>query len=457
VLSYSTYLGGTGGESGNAIATDGAGNVYVAGETSSTDFPTVNPAQPACAGLSCADVFVAKLSADGSELVYATFLGGSNLDWGYGIAVNAAGNAYVTGTTTSRDFPTVNAIQPELARLEDAFVTALDPTGAALLYSTYLGGTGIDHGRAIAVDGAGDAFVGGWTQSSDFPTANPVQPSHAGGFWDVFVARVAADGSQLVYSTYLGGRGVDVARGIAVGPDGSAVITGQAGSPDFPTVNPIQPGYGGGPADFFVTRLTPDGSEVVYSTFLGGVGNDTAHSVGVDADGNATVAGLTDSFDFPTAKALQPVLGGEYDAVVARLSADGSRLLYATYLGGSGFDFGRGVAVDPAGNAYLTGETHSLDFPTVKPIQAKLGGGECFGIPCQDAFVTKVYADGSALAYSTYLGGTGSDTSWAIAVDAAGNASLTGETLARDFPTANPLQPSLAGFVDAFVAKIGTK
>ena len=260
-LVYSTYLGGSGGDQGSGIAVDSSGNAYLTGVTSSTDFPTANPLQTNCdnCGSSNGDAFVAKLNASGNALVYSTFLGGSDIYGGNGIAVDAAGNTYVTGSTFSTDFPTANPLQPSNHGGDDIFVAKLNPAGSALVYSTYLGGSNNDYGYGIAADTAGNAYVTGFTKSSDFPTANPLQGVCGGcsSFGDAFVAKLNPAGSALVYSTYLGGSYSDGGDGIAVDTAGNAYVTGSTNSSDFPTANPLQTSYGGGNTDAFVAKLSP--------------------------------------------------------------------------------------------------------------------------------------------------------------------------------------------------------
>jgi hypothetical protein len=446
-LIYSTYLGGSGGDFGSGIAVDSAGNAYVTGETMSTDFPTKNPLQPANAGSWAA--FVAKINAAGSALVYSTYLGGSGGDGGSGIAVDSAGNAYVTGTTASTDFPLMNPLQGAFGGGgQHAFVAKLNATGTALVYSTYLGGSGNDYGYGIAVDSSGNAYVTGGTYSTDFPTKNPLQGANAGGF-DTFVSKINAAGSALVYSTYLGGSGYDGSTGIAVDSAGNAYVVGWTGSTNFPTKNPLQPANAGG-YDAFVSKINAAGSALVYSTYLGGSGNDGGTGIAVDSAGNAYLTGFTYSTDFPTKNPLQGAYAGNEDVFVAKIDATGSALLYSTYLGGSGWgDYGSAIAVDSAGNAYVTGETMSTDFPTTtNAAQPTFGGGYT------DAFVTKLNPTGSALLYSSYLGGSDKDWGNSIAVDSSGNPYVTGQTVSSNFPTENPLQPTYGGGTsDAFVAK----
>ncbi len=447
VFVYSTYLGGANNDSGHGIAVDSEGNAYITGLTVSRDFPTANALQPAYDG-GASDAFVAKLNADGSALVYSTYMGGSQGDEGFGIAVDARGNAYVAGHTFSMDFPTVNALQLRYGGSGDAFVAKLNADGSALVYSTYLGGSENDIGQGIAVDAQSNAYVTGSTSSRDFPTANALQPEYAGGTGDAFVAKLSADGSTLVYSTYLGGTGSEGAHGIALDGEGNTCLIGSTNSTDFPVVNPLQPEYGGGKSDAFVAKLDTSGSTLVYSTYLGGRGSENGWAIAVDADGNAYLTGGTSSPNFPTVNPWQPELRGSDDAFVAKLDPEGSALSYSTYLGGRGGDAGLAVAVDREGNAYVAGQTSSRDFPTVDALQPDYGGGPF------DAFLTKLNADGSALVYSTYLGGNSLDAAGGMAVDPQGNAYVAGFTHSNDFPTANPLQPDLAGLGDAFIVKL---
>ncbi len=454
-LIYSTYLGGSGGDEGFGIAVDSAGNAYISGLTNSTDFPTVNPSQPANGG--GWDAFVAKINPAGSALVYSTYLGGSGDEdtagWVGRIAVDDAGNAYVTGTTKSTDFPTVNPLQPTNAGGNDAFVTKLDPTGS-LVYSTYLGGSGFDQGLGIAVDGAGNAYVAGQTSSTDFPTKNPVQPANAGGAYDGFVAEINPSGSALVYSTYLGGSGMDWVQNIALDSTNNAYVTGQTYSPDFPTTpgafQTVCGDAGCFIGDTFVTKLNPTGTAYVYSTYLGGNGFDWGSSIAVDGEGNAYVTGMTYSTDFPTVNPLLPTNSGNGDSFVTKLNPAGSALVYSTYLGGSGLDWCGGIALDGAGDAYVVCWTDTTNFPMKNALQPKYAGGH-------DALVAKLNATGSALLYSTYLGGRGYDQGIGIAVDSAGYAYVTGYTRSTNFPTKNPLQPANGGDNDAFVAKIDVR
>jgi hypothetical protein len=397
-------------------------------------------------------------------LVYSTYLGGSGTDYPFGIAVDSVGNAYVTGYTDSPNFPTVNAIQSSIDGNADAFVTKINASGTALVYSTYLGGSGGAEAFGIALDSIGNVYVTGYTGSANFPTINAVQSSFGGGD-DAFVTKINASGTALLYSTYLGGSGTDIAYGIAVDSIGDAYITGLTNSPNFPTVNAIQSTFGGGGCglppfcdgtgyyDAFVAKINASGTALVFSTYLGGIFDDRGYSIAVDSADNVYVVGSTTSTNFPTVNAIQSVFsgGGTIDAFVTKINASGTALVYSTYLSGSSFGqtYPFGVAVDSVGNAYVTGSTSSSNFPTVNALQSTFGGGSV------DAFVSKINGSGTALVYSTYLGGTGNETGHGMAVDSSGNAYVTGYTGSTNFPTLNAIQSSFGGGdADAFVTKI---
>jgi len=392
VLVYSTYLGGSSSESGNGITLDADGNAYVTGSTSSSNFPMAasTPFQDYNKGGS--DAFVTKLNSEGTALVYSTYLGGSGNDEGLGIAVDISGNAYVTGSTYSNDFPKAGTPAPFQGTLSggsgsDAFVTKLNSEGTALVYSTYLGGGSNDYGQGIAVDSPGNAYVTGYTDSSNFPMVagdTPFQDSNKGGS-DVFVTKINSEGTELDYSTYLGGSSNDYGKGIAVDSSGYAYVTGYTFytySSHFPTAGtPFQDSNEGG-SDAFVTKLNSEGSALLYSTFLGGSGDDEGLGIAVDSDNNVYVTGSTLSTDFPTENSVQSTKSVSYDAFIARFDSTGSTLLYSSYLGGNSEDYGKGISVDSSGNAYVTGSTDSTDFPTKNPVQANKGVGS-------DAFITK--------------------------------------------------------------------
>jgi hypothetical protein len=473
VLEYSTYLGGRKDDFANAIALDDFGYAYIVGTTSSTDFP-ITPGVVQRKAKKGTNAFVAKIDPASSTLIYTTYLGGGQDDSGLGVAVNSAGEVYVTGTTKSKDFPIKpGALQPSLRGNADIFVTKLNSMGTALMYSTYLGGscrsgsTTTDVPAGIRIDGAGNAYVAGYTSCRDFPTTlGAYQIGFAGGAIDAFVSKLNPAGSALVYSTYLGGQYSDYGNGIALDRDGNVYVTGATDSLNYPTTpGAFQPARAAG-TDAFLTKLNATGSALLYSTYLGGKnsgkdimgsnlpGFDWAEAIAVDDLGNAYVTGETDSQDFPvTPGVAQPNYGGgDNDVFVAKLASDGA-MIYSTYLGGrssggiSG-EAGLGIAADSAGNAYVTGQTNASDFPiTANAFQLSYRGGT-------DAFVVKLNPEGSSLVYSSYLGGKSADRGYAVAVDIFGDAYVAGATNSQDFPTKNALQPLRRGSNDAFLVKI---
>jgi Beta-propeller repeat/Abnormal spindle-like microcephaly-assoc'd, ASPM-SPD-2-Hydin len=403
-------------------------------------------------------------------LYYSTFVGGTLFNPIFSAAVDSSGNAYVTGNTTSTNFPTTTgAYQTKYAGSHDAFVTKVNASGTAFVYSTYLGGNGIDHGSGIAVDGSGNAYVAGTTSSKNYPvTAGAFQSTCggcAGGNPDGFVTKLNPAGTALLYSTYLGGSdGYEHVDAIAVDGSGDAYITGFTCSTDFPTTpGAFQTTYKGACTLFGgnarITELNPTGTAPVYSTYLGGTGTDCANSITVDSLGNTYVAGYTNSTDFPAAgEPYQSQNHGANDVFVSKLNPGGSTLVYSTYIGGSDDDQAWGVRVDPSGNAYVVGQTLSTDFP-VSTGAFQTTCGSCTGSsPQTDGFVAKVNATGSALPYSTYLGGTGEDTAFAVAVSSTGEAYVAGETGSRDFPvTPGAFQSATTGGISAYVTHLNAK
>ena len=380
-------------------------------------------------------------------LVYSTYLGGSGADYGNSVAVDSSGNAYIAGYTASINFVTANPIQGAYSGGSyDAFITKINPGGTALIYSTYLGGSGADYGNSIAVDSSSSAYLTGGTTSTNFPTINAIQPSFGGGNADAFVTKINASGTALVYSTYLGGTGDNSAYAIAVDSTGNAYVTGYT-TANFPIFNPIQSTYGGND-DAFVTKINAAGTAFIYSTYLGGSNDDYGNSIAVDSSGNAYLTGDTASTNFPTVNPIQSTYSNFTDAFVTKINAEGTMLVYSTYLGGSDSEDGNSIAVDSSGNVYLTGDTRSNDFPTSNPIQATKSGGF-------DTFITKINQGGTALVYSTFLGGSGDEAGSSIAVDSTGNVYFTGFTDSTNFPTLNPTQSVYGGGNDdVFVTKI---
>jgi len=434
LVAYSTYFGGNGADLGLAVKVDARGDFYLTGETLSTQFPFVLPtdaAQPNFGGgYYNGDAFVAKFDNTGTNLIYYTYLGGSGEDGGLDLAVDSLGHAYVAGFTLSADFPTKNALYPQIsgtATLDiypsDGFVSELNSNGSGFVYSTYLGGTNSDIADGIAVDKAGNAYVTGMTDSGDFPTLDPLegQNTFLGGTFDAFVTKIAPNGASLVYSTYLGGLGTDEGQGIAADTNGFAYVTGLTISTNFPiTANAFQTRLNNSAntttSDAFVSKFSPSGA-LVYSTFLGGSANDFGYRITTDGSGNVYVTGPSISAAFPNTITDVPWL-----------SRSGS----------------------PA-NAFVVGDSNSTDFPTTNvfaPLRANNSG-------VNDAFVLVLNSNATAVLYSGYLGGSASDSGYGVAVDAESSAYLVGTTSSSDFPTtAAPFQSSLDGSSDTFLVKI---
>jgi hypothetical protein len=449
-LTYSSYLGGSFDDNALDIAVDSEGNVYITGATQSDPF-------------ALGDLFVTKINAEGTAILYTANFIGNDYDVGYGIAVDGEGNAYVAGESYSTNFPTVNAFQPEHVYANDAILVKLNPEGTAPVYSTYIGGLGGDQAWAIAVDEAGSAYITGVSGSTDYPLANPFQGERL-GTRDVIVTKFSPDGQSLVFSTYLGGTSpydVEVGYGIAVDSAGSAYVTGYTDVPDFPLHNPVQANNRGFD-DTFITKFAPSGSSLAYSTYLGGDKNDIAYDLDLDRDGNAYVVGYTTSTNFPVANPYQPAKSGYDDVFVTKINLAGSAWLYSTYLGGIGPDgqYQTSIEVVADGSILVAGDTQSSDFPVGNWVQ------QFHANPTYpDIFVTHIAASGAELLYSTFLGGappggfTGYpiDVAYGLAQDTQGNAYITGQTNSPNWPIeGNPFQPNYGGGpYDGLIAKIG--
>jgi hypothetical protein len=427
-LVYSTYLGGNSYEWGSAIAVNYLGEVYVTGHTLSTDFPILNPYQPTIDSL-YNDAFITRLNSEGNGIVSSTYLGGSTgSEDGLGIAIDDSGNIYVTGSTYSLDFPTVNPFQLYQQNC-DAFVSKLTPDGDSLIYSTYIGANGQDLAYGLAIDRSGCAYITGITNSTSYPTKNPILTDMTNN--DAFVTKLAPTGDSLIYSTYLGGNDLEMGYAIAVDKEGQAYVAGYTTSTDFPMVySPQAHVY---LDDVFVTKLNPAGSDFRYSTFIAGNMEDRAMALAIDDEGYAYIAGVTRSTDYPT---LEPFQTFQYDrdAIVTKLAPTRCIIEYSTYLGGNAYDQGSGIAVDSRGNVYVTGATESSNFPIVNQFQSDQG--------YFDAFLTKFNRTDNSVEYSTYLGGTEGDYGYAIALDRNDNIYVSGATYSPDFPTLNPYLPN---------------
>ena len=499
VLVYSTYLQGNLSDGAYRVFVDSSGSAYVSGGTESLNFPTTPGAFQTTFGGSgtgcseepvfqCGDAFVTKMNPAGSALIWSTYLGGSNPDAGFAITADASG-VYVAGQTSSFDFPvTAGAFQTTLPvnSTRGGFITKLNSSGSALVYSTYLSGSTTDKLRGLAVDASGNAYVTGGTLSSDFPvTANAFQKNLAGTS-NAFVSKMNPTGTALAYSTFIGGTGTDAANSIAIDASGNAYITGGTISTDFPTKNPIQAAFAGGggtcPAnhasicgDAFVTELNPTGTALIFSSYLGGSGEDSGVGLVLDPAGNIYVSGGTDSSNFPTTTgAFQTAFGGGStgctnageacgDAFLTEINAAKTAFVYSTYLGGTGDDVaGLGLAIDAAGNIHMAGVTASSNFPTTPNApQLTYGGGSTIcspGFICGDGFVTKFSLDGSTLNFSTFLGGSSDDGAGGVAQDTSGSDYVVGVTTSGNFPTTPGAYQTSCAFCDgqthAFITKL---
>ncbi len=455
VLTYASFLGGSGADTAFAVALDPQHDFYVCGQTTSSNFPVSGGVQDTFGG--AGDAFVLKLKSDGSGLAYSTFLGGNLADACQAIAVDSQGNAYVAGPTSSANFPTKNALQPALAGGQDIFVTKLSPDGASLVYSTYLGGGGLDTIAAIALDSSNNVVLAGTTKSADFPVVNALEPTLTGtaGNSDAFVAKLKADGSALIFSTYFGGSGVDGATGVAVSSTGNIWVAGGTGSTDFPVVNAIQSTFGGGgvsnvsPGDAFLAEFAPNGSSLLFSTYWGGSGQEQATSVSLDTSDNVFLVGITSSPNFPTHNALQPQLAsaGGFNSFVTKFAADASSTLFSTYFGGTGTEQVFGSATDASGNIFIAGSTSSTNLPVMDPIQSSNLGGAA------DGFISQISANGSSLLFSTYMGGSGTDSFNRVAIDISG-VYVVGSTGSSDFPTMGTLVNTFGGATDGVIVRL---
>jgi hypothetical protein len=443
VLSYSTFLGGSGGDYGYDIAVDDNGQAYVTGLTYSANFPVQNPYDSTYNAYE--DVFVTKMSADGSILLYSTYIGGADVDDGYGIAIDSNGNAYLTGITWSTDFPLVNSYGSDISGYYDVFVAKLSSTGNSLIYSSIIGGSVYDFAEDIDIDADGFAYITGGTSSSDFPVVNPYDGSPNGNY-DAFVAKISTDGSALIYSTYIGGTNSEFGNGIAVNSAGEAYISGQTFSPEFPLQNAYDAEYNGG-GDAFMLRLSSTGNAIIHSTFIGGTAEEIAHDIALDDWDNIYITGWTISNNFPTINAYDQYFNGSYDAFITKFSLSGDSLVYSTYLGGSDYDYAYGIDIDWAGNAYIAGGTGSSNFPTKNAFDQSYNGNG-------DAFVTRISPYGINLVYSTYLGGLNEDRAYGIAVDNMINEYVTGYTHSGNFPVENPYDPFFNYANDVFISKL---
>jgi len=450
VLQYSLYLKGVGMHDANGVALDSGRNAYVTGVTYET--PYTVPAGSSGANAGGTDVVVVKINSGGTAPVYIAYLGGTGDETGWGIRVDDSGSAYVVGTTDSPDFPVENALQPNLAGLNDAFIAKLAPDGRSLVYSSYMGGPDEDYGYAIALDDANNAYITGSTQSSSFPVPASLQRTTRHGISDAFLMKVSSTGDELLDREFIGGWIRETGYGIAVDESGNAYIAGSTDSRDFPvTQNAFQTTWGGN-WDGFVTKIAPSGDPFVYSTFLGGTEIDNCRAIDIDSEGYAYVTGQSQKStlgtNFPTTPdAFKPENPGIISSYYTRIMPSGSALAYSTFLTGPRLDEGRGISVTPSGSVYITGITKAKNMETINAIQPTYGGDP------EDAFVAKFVNGEPIPVYLTFLGGDEKDEGHAVVADGVCGVYVVGWTRSTDFPTSDPYPDpflptgEIAGFI----------
>ena len=449
VLDFSTLFGGTEWDYVRDLAQDADGNLYLTGFTTSPDFPVESAFDGTYngGGLAGYDIFVSKISADGQTIDYSTYIGGTtDIEHAYSIVVDDSGSVYVSGSTQSTDFPTENALQTDLAGTRDAVVLKLCPTGDTLRFSTYYGGSGLDYGASIGIDSDHRVFITGNTNSADLGFTGSSFDNSLDGSLDGYLAVFNSDGDAVDAGTYIGGSDIENCLALAVTTDGDAVVTGYTLSGDFPLESAYDATFDGGDefGDAFVTRISADASSLVFSTFLGGSGNDAGLDLALSASDEAIVTGFTRSADFPMQQAWDPTFNFGNDAFVSGLSSSGASLNFSTYLGGTFDDFGAAVAVNSVGHVFVSGNTISPDFPFANAYDPLFNGNN-------DVFVVCLFAPGDSLVYSTYLGGNGFDYGYGITANDEGDAFVTGYTDSPNFPTKNAMYDTTIGGVDVFL------
>lgn len=466
VLLYAGYIGGSGIDRGNSISIDESGNAYITGQTNSSEasFPVL--VGPDLSFNGAWDIFAIKVSNDGTSLIYAGYIGGTAVDVGEDIFIDELGNSYIVGETQSYDFPvlvgpdlTYNSSIGCVGYCPDAFVIKLNNSGTSLVYAGFIGGWDWDSGQSIAVDNGGNAYITGYTGSDEtsFPVFIGPDLTYNGYQFDAFVAKVSTDGASLDYSGYIGGSSLDMGYGIAVDGSGNTYITGHTSSSEasFPVAGGPDLTFNGD-GDAFVAKVSTDGAFLVYTGYIGGSGNDFGQGIAVDELGNTYITGYTSS-----SETSFPVLGGPdltfngangaSDAFVTKVTSNGASFVYSGYIGGSGSDSGADIAVDASGSIYITGYTTSSEtsFPVLQGPDLTFNGNG-------DAFVAKVGNNGASLVYAGYIGGSNIDLGQSIAVNGADNVFVTGTTYSTEasFPVWGGLDLTFNGNEDAFVVKV---
>ncbi|MCC7429235.1 SBBP repeat-containing protein [bacterium] len=388
-LDYSTFIGGSNADYSYSLSIDGGRNVYVTGRTWSNDFPTVNGSYDTSWN-SYSDVFILKLKSGGSVLVYSTFIGGTCDETGNSLTIDGNENCYVTGYTYSNSFPATSGAYDTLFSggvFYDVFVLKLNSSGSTIIYSTFIGEENDDVGNSLSIDVNGNSYITGYTYSSNFPTTvGAYDTSFNGGNYDAFLTKLNSNGSTLVYSTFLGSYNYDLSSSISINLSGNSCVTGYTYSNSFPTtVGAYDTSFNGGNYDVFVTKLNPNGSTLVYSTFLGGNSYEEGKAITVDENGNSYITGYSHSLGFPTTNSAYDVFyNGNTDTFLTKLNSNGSTLVYSTFLGGMNEDVGESVFLDTDGNCFVAGTTFSTNFPTTNDAyDISFNGGD------SDIFTTK--------------------------------------------------------------------
>ncbi len=470
-LIFSTFLGGSLHDLGRDIVVDSENNIYLIGTTASPDFPTTNFSyNPLFRGT--LDVFISKLSPDGSYMLYSTYIGGSFDDYGRAIAIDSNNFMYITGYTSSADFPTTfGSYDPIFNGGTDVFVCKISPDGSNLTYSTFIGGSEVtaffepdefgwanapEEGYALELDDQNNVYVTGITDSPDFPTTIGAYDTSYNDRGDCFILKLNQDGSDLIFSTFIGGSHVEWFGGsFALDSDYNIYVTGATGSTDFPTTpGCYDDSYNGGDTDIILFKLTSDGSDLVYSTYIGGKNWDRGWRIALDSEANAYLTGWTFSDDFPTTPGcFDSSLAGGSDIIVLKMNQDGSGVVYSTLLGGSDNEFHSQIALDSNNDVYISGsafsDNGSTDFPVTPGCYDDSHNGNWDGILC------KLNSDGSELLYSTFFGGEERELNWAIYLESENRVYVTGYTESPDFPTTpGSYDNSHNGEYDVYALKI---
>ncbi|MGA1872434.1 MAG: fibronectin type III domain-containing protein [Thermoplasmatota archaeon] len=437
-LRFSSFAGGSSADRGRALAVDSQGYVYVTGYTASSTFPTTTGAfDTGFNGGSSGDAFVLKLNVSGDTLIYSTFLGGSQNDYGLGIDIDSLGSAYIAGQTFSNNFPVQSGFDTAYANSGDVFVTKLSTRGNSISYSTYLGGWAQEIANDIKVQdryayvtGSTSFVNNGWPAQWKYPTTNGAYDTTHNGNEDAFVTKLSQNGQSLSYSTFIGDSQNEYGRSIDVDSSGSAFVTGSTTSSSFPTSSGAYDRNYGGNEDAFLLKVSASGNSLLFSTFLGGTGYERAYGVEIDPQGDIYTTGETGSSNFPTTtNAYDGSYGGSNDAFLTLFDSTGASILNSTFLGGSGQDVGRSVVMGPNGLAHVIGSTYSSNYPTTSDAFSTTIAGS------SDIFVSKLDIGGAGMDYSTYIGGTNNDEGLDIYVDSLGFIYLTGQSNSNDYPT----------------------